>query len=289
MELISHVMPNNFTIYDLSDLHVGSPNCALDTLRETIELIRRDRNGYIIVKGDAIESILPSDAKRYTNNCVVDEYKSPLEQADKVIELFSPVKRKILAWGQGNHELKLVNTADFSQYMARELGVPYGAYLFIISFHRKNGDLMFKTFHSHGMGSPAKSNAKDDIQREGNKRAGIKQWFMRFHVDDCIYMSRGHCHTLITVEPTVYNKLSITSDGTQLHQSYHVQSAQNDIYIPPDSRWYATTGSFRKSFATPGSGYSDYAEIAGYGPSELGYQKIKVMDGEIVKVEKVVA
>ena len=286
MELIRHELPLDFTIYDMSDFHVGSPNCALETLQGVINEIRDTETAYVIFKGDAIECILPND-KRYTHTCVMDEYKSPKAQADKVIEMFTPIASKILAWGIGNHEYKLINTLDLGKYMADDLGVPYGAYVFKVAYYC-GGDLMFKTYHTHGWGS-VNSNAKDDIQYDANRKAGLKHKLVKSGHGDCVYMSRGHDHQLIVVDPTVNNKMFLTDDGNGIHQQYHVASPQNASFIPPDSRLYATTGSFRKLYSKPGLGSVDYGEMAGYAPSEIGYAKVNVRDARIASVEKVVA
>ena len=287
MELISHTMPDNFTIYDMSDFHIGSPNCAEETLLAVIARIKRTKNAFVIFKGDAIEAITPGD-KRYTNTCVLDEYKSPKHQADRVIEMFRPIADRILVWMTGNHELKLQNVIDFGEYIAESLGVPYGAYVCKITFKNAKGQRMFKTYHTHGMGS-INSNAKDDIQYAANRAAGLKHKLAKSGHADCIYMSRGHDHQLIVVDPTVQNKLFLTDDGVGIHQHYHQQSTQDAIYVPPDSRWYATTGSFRRLYSKPGHGVTDYSEMAGYSPSEIGYALVRVKNGQIVAVEKVIA
>ena len=54
MEIIKAVVPESFELYDLSDLHVGSPLCALDAIEEVIAEVARKKNARLIVKGDAI-------------------------------------------------------------------------------------------------------------------------------------------------------------------------------------------------------------------------------------------
>lgn len=279
-------MPDDFTIADLSDFHLGSPNCAENKLIETIEQIKQTPNRYVVFKGDAIEAITPGD-KRYVHSCVKDDLKSPKEQADRVIQMFRPIKDRILAWGIGNHEDKLTNTMAFGQYMAESIGCPYGAWNFKIIYTDSNGDLMFKTYHTHGRHG-LHSNAKDDIQYDANRRAALKNMFVRLGHADCIYESRGHDHQLLVVDPTVQNKLYLTDNGKTVKQHYHQSCSQNAEYIPPDSRWYATTGSFRKLYTPSGTYAVDYGEIAGYSPSEIGYALVTVKGKKITGVEKVV-
>lgn len=288
MELIKAKIPfADFQVYDLSDFHVGSPNCAEETLEEVIQKISSEENSYIIFKGDAIEAILPND-KRYMHSAVKETLQSPKQQADKVIEMFKPVKEKVLAWGIGNHELKLWNTIDFGKYIADALEAPYGAYTFKISFVDYDNKLMFKTFHTHGMGS-INSSSKDSIQYEASRKATLRHKLSKSGHSDVIYMSRGHDHQLIVVEPTIQNHLFLTDDGKSIHQHYQERSNQQASYIPPDSRWYATTGSFRKLYAASGSFAIDYGEVAGYSPSEIGYAKLIIKDKCLVDVQKIVA
>lgn len=47
-------------------------------------------------------------------------------------------------------------------------------------------------------------------------------------------------------------------------------------------------GSFRKMYSLSGSGATDYAEMAGYAPSKIGYAKVIVKDCNVVGVSKVV-
>lgn len=287
MEIITAVVPDDFVLYDMSDLHIGSPLCSLGALQEVIAEVAANPKARLICKGDAIECILPND-KRYSHAGVMDDYKTPQAQAEKVIELFTPIKKKILAWGIGNHCLKIINTADLGRYMAIELGVPYGAYNFkIIYYSKKDNTYMFRTYHTHGWGS-SQSNAKDDIQRDANMRASLKHKLAKSGHADCIYMSRGHDHQLMVVEPTIQNRLYLTDDGEQIHQQYRQHTDQTAAFIPPDARWYATTGSFRKMYSPSGSYATDYAEMAGYAPSEIGFVKVIVKDRQIVEVQKTV-
>lgn len=182
---------------------------------------------------------------------------------------------------------KLWNTIDFGKYMADALGAPYGAYNFKISYYGYDNELMFKTYHTHGMGG-LNSNAKDDIQYEANRKAQLKHKLVKSGHADCIYMSRGHDHQLIVVEPTVQNRIFLTDDGTNIKQQYTQPTQQNASYIPPDNRWYATTGSFRRLYSKSGLQTIDYGELAGYAPSEIGYAMVTVRDRMIKSVDKVV-
>ena len=74
--------------------------------------------------------------------------------------------------------------------------------------------------------------------------------------------------------------------GASIRNVQHTD--QSAGFIPPDARWYATTGSFRKMYSPSGSGATDYAEMAGYSPSEIGFVKVIVEDKQIIDVQKTV-
>lgn len=283
-------MPDNYTLVDCSDLHLGSPNTSIETIEKMVELVASRKNCFLVCKGDAIDAILPSD-KRYAT-CGIDiknMLMTPKEQADKVIQLFWKIRKNVVAWGFGNHEYKLLNTMDFGRYIADELDVPYGSYCFKLSMMTKGKtpELMHKMYMTHGYGS-INSMAKDDIQRLANRRAALKQKLSNSGHGDVVYMSCGHTHQLLVVEPTMEDRLFLTDDGNAIHQHYHVNPAQNLPYIPPDARWYACTGSFMKLYSASGSFAISYGEVAGYAPSEIGWVEVSVVDRKVTDVRKVI-
>lgn len=286
MELITHYLPPDFTLVDLSDFHLGSPNCAESNIVSLVNQIKQTENEFVIFKGDAIEAITPGD-KRYKWNNVLYEYGTPQKQAERVIDLIWPIRDRVLVWGTGNHELKLYNINDFGSFIAKALDTYYGAYCFKIRFfNQETKKLMFKTFHTHGMGS-INSNAKDDIQYDANRAAALKHKLIKSGHGDCIYMSMGHNHQLIVVPPTVDNRLYLVDDGHKIKQRYHVAGPQTRDFIPENQRWYATTGSFLKLYSEAGKELITYGEVAGYAPAALGYIRCYVENGHFIKAEKV--
>jgi hypothetical protein len=288
MELIKKQMPRDYVLIDSSDYHYGSLNCSREKIKEMVDKVATKKNYFLINKGDSIEAILPND-KRYAS-CGIDikeNLLTPIQQADAVVQDFMPIKNKILGWGFGNHEYKLLNTMDFGRYIAAQLSVPYGAYAYKFTAVDNKDKLMHKMFFTHGYGN-INSGSKDDIQRLANIKASLKNKLCKSGFSDCIYMSCGHTHKLVVVEPTVEGNLYLTDDGVSLHQNYHLLSPQNSPYIPPESRWYGCSGSFLKLYSTPGSYAISYAEVAGYEPSEIGWLEIHVQDGNVVNVEKII-
>jgi hypothetical protein len=114
--------------------------------------------------------------------------------------------------------------------------------------------------------------------------ASLKKHMSNLKVYDCVYQSMGHAHKLIIVEPTVTREVILTSTPSGLKQNYKSQVKQNMSEISPESRWYVCSGSFLKTFSQPG--HLSYAELAQYGPCEIGCAEIIVQDGEITEVKK---
>jgi hypothetical protein len=289
MELIKKQMPRDYVLIDSSDYHYGSLNCSREKIKEMIEKVATKKNYFLINKGDSIEAILPDD-KRF-NSCGIDVKENlltPIQQADAVVKDFAPIKNKIIGWMSGNHEHKLLNTMDFGRYIAAQLGVPYGAYVCkFIALNQKN-EIMHKMFFTHGYGN-INSNAKDDIQKLANMKASLKNKLCKTGFSDCVFMSCGHNHQLLVVDPTVEDKLYLTDDGVGIKQHYHVMTDQNIPYIHPDSRWYGSSGSFLKLYTSPGTYSINYAEVFGYAPSEIGWLEVHVQDNKVVNVTKVIA
>lgn len=284
MEIITQTMPDSYTLVDSGDYHYGALNCHEEGLAAMIERVKKDRKCYLINKGDSIECILPND-KRFAH--CAEKIPVPGDQADGIVEMFKPIKKRILAWGHGNHELKLINTMDFGHEIAKRLKVPYGGYTYMMRMVGKDGKLMHKFFITHGAGSLPKG-AKDSIQRRGNRMASLKRRLDERGFTDCIYMSQGHNHQCLVCKPTIEDEIMLVEKHSKLKQQYMYHAAQNVPYIPPDARWYGNSPSFLKLYSDPGTFAITYGEVAGYAPVELGWLEIRVENRRVVGVKKVV-
>lgn len=285
MKTICKDMPRDYNLYVCSDLHLGSPTVSEEAIAEMVNDCKKDKKGYMTNIGDNIEAITPKD-KRYSFSNT--KYKTAHEQADAVIRLFKPLGQRILAIGYGNHEIKLDMVLQADRYIAEALGVPVGRYEYKLQMYDKNTrELMHKHHFWHGAGFIG-SNAKDKIQADGNMKAGLKNKLMKKGWSDCIAHYMGHIHRFIIVPPTVNDDLYLTTDDRgKIKQHYRHLENQAASYIPPDARWYVSTGSFMKAYCQDDDDYISYAEMAGYSPAEIGYLKTIVRDGCIVDIERV--
>lgn len=283
MELISRVMPANYTAVDTGDWHLGNCNAHIDGIKEAIKRAQ-EPDTYIVLKGDLLDSILPND-KRYAH-CAVS-IPTPMQSLDLLTELLQPVRGKILAVLLGNHEYHLINTLNTAWELAKRLDAPYGGYACKFTALDEKHKVRHKMFLTHGHGAlPA--GAKDAIQRRANQESALKRKLEGTGHSDCIYMSMAHTHKLMTVAPTINHEVMMTDNGKKLQQQYRVHSAQNTQYIPPEARWYGCSGSMLKTNTAPGVGAISYSEVFMYAPSEMGWLEVQVENGEVAAVKKVV-
>jgi len=291
MEIVRHKLPRDFTLLLTSDYHFGNVNCHKELLQEMVASVkdrkRKKIKAYLTNLGDNLDSIAPDD-KRYKHASV--DFQSglmtPKAQANAVVELLSPIKDYVLAIGEGNHEAKLWNIESFGQTIADDLGVPFGGYNYILQCLDPDGKLMFKVFCSHGSGRLPKG-AKDPIQRQANRKAHLKRKLDATGFSDCALFCMGHTHQLVTVKPTIYDELLLTTSASGIKAHTRPTLSQNASYIPPERRWYANTGGFLKLYSPPGSKVFGYAEIALMEPTKLGWAEVDVRDGQIVDIRGV--
>lgn len=102
MKWINADLPENFEcayIIGLSDLHVGDQRFNKQKFLGYQQWILEHENAFVIVNGDICDNA--------TKDSVGDTYESvlpPGKQIDVACELFRPLKDRILAWNEGNHE-----------------------------------------------------------------------------------------------------------------------------------------------------------------------------------------
>jgi hypothetical protein len=285
MEFITAEIPLDCRVYDTGDWHVGPHGFDRKALLSMFDEVDADDDARMILKGDLIDAI-STDDKRFCNLSydIKDDWRSIDDHLDMLIEAARPIKEKIICSLMGNHELTLLRQTDLSRRFCKALDIEWGGYASIVTFRNESRDKhLFKGLFTHGRRG-INSQAKDPIQSYANMQASLKKHMSSLHIYDCIYQSMGHAHKLMVVEPTVNREVILTSNEHGLKQSYKSSVPQNADSISPESRWYGCSGSFLKTFAQPGM--ITYAELAQYGPSEIGCLQMNVKDGELIGVEK---
>lgn len=155
-------------LYPIGDLHIGSEQCDIEEIKNTIRRVSEDPYAKVIMMGDHIDNIT-----KYSKGNVYRQRLTPQEQVDIVVDLFSPIKNKIIGVLSGNHENRAEELGfDVGRMIADYLGVSHyynreALYIFL-SYGIKNR--MPKIRHTvriyatHGTGGTS-NNAVEKLQQ----------------------------------------------------------------------------------------------------------------------------
>lgn len=286
--LIKSQIPKDCTLIIMGCMHSGAANCHWDGIHTMVDRIGDKEVFGVLNTGDNVECKVPGN--KHFSKASIDVERgivTPKEQADALIKVLSPIQSKLLAWGCGNHEDKVINTFDVGGYIAEQLGAPYGLYSYKFHAMDKRNKTQFKIHIHHGYGKLA-SNAKDTIQRKANKEASLRQRYFGTGISDCILHAGSHWHQQIISPPSYTLEKHVTDDGKKITLYKRKPTPQNEEYISPEQRWVASVGCFRKSFTDPGDMLNDYAEVGMYsGAADLGWVEVRIEDYRIVDVKAV--
>jgi predicted phosphodiesterase len=281
--ILNQELPIDHDIYIISDTHEGTILKYHDGLNGVIEKVKSNKNSYLVHLGDLAEAITVDDW-RYSLDVVDMRSKVPLLQYTNATEELMPIKEKILTILLGNHDWTLSRYGDsVKDLVCKMLGVPYGTYTCKLQIRdKRRKKIMYKMFLTHGFGF-INSMADDPIRQESNRKLSLKRKLNK-KAGDCLIMAMGHTHQLLVADPI--QTLYLVDDGKKVHQKYIKEATGKESYIHPDLRWYVNSGSFLKLYK---EGVSGYGERMGLDPIELGHCLVKVRDGKVASVEKVVA
>ena len=191
MKAISYTIGPEFEeieLHILADLHLGDKHCRMEDIQKQIDRIKETKNAFLILNGDIVNWA----SKTSISDCYAEEL-TPMEQIKRFSDLFEPVKDKIVAVTQGNHEGRIYRTegVDLTWIVAKQLGIEdryskesavgflrVGAYA---QPHRHKEPVPYTIFCNHGSGGGRKEGAK-----------AIRLADMASIVDSDIYI---HSHT----------------------------------------------------------------------------------------------
>ena len=107
-------------IHTFADEHIGDKLCDLPRLKERIDYVAKTENAYCILNGDILDF-----ASRSSIGDIETRNLSIMDQLDRAVTLFTPIKDKILCITNGNHEARGYKKEgfDISEAIARELGL----------------------------------------------------------------------------------------------------------------------------------------------------------------------
>lgn len=240
MKVITRELPQYETLelYILSDVHLGDPNLDKKLLRSFIEEVTAEENRCVIVNGDII-----NNATRTSVSDVYGECLTPNEQMDACVKLLTPIRDRIVAITEGNHEARSYKQTGIliMNQVAKRLDIEEvystGAYLLFLRFGKSHGrmcrKMIYSIYGSHGSGGGRKIGGKANRLIE-----------MSDTIDADIFI-HSHTHVPLVIrqpffrvdynnrKATEIDQLFINSSGFLLHGGYG-----EDFGFPPASRTY---------------------------------------------------
>jgi hypothetical protein len=238
MKVIKIDLPRELPSVELhifADEHIGDEHSDLKRLLSRIEYVKNTPNAYCILNGDIIDNA--------TKTSIGDTYTqvfNPMEQLAKSVEIFEPIRDKILCITHGNHENRTYKKEgiNLSCLMAKQLGLddkytPTSATLFIrfgdggaSTHHRK---VCYTGYVLHGSGGGRKEGAK-----------AIRLADMASIIDTDFYI---HSHThLPMVMKQAFHRIDTANSAVALVDKLFVNTAANLKY-----GGYGEAGEFKPS------------------------------------------
>jgi predicted phosphodiesterase len=160
-------------LHTFADEHLGDAQCDVKRLLQRIDYVKNTPHAYCILNGDIIDN-----ATRTSIGDVYAQDLNPMKQLQRALDIFEPIKDKILCITHGNHENRTYQREgiNLSYLIAQQLGLsarytPTSAVLFIrlgedITRHREtNGSgnirkICYTAYVLHGNGGGRKEGAK---------------------------------------------------------------------------------------------------------------------------------
>ena len=229
-------------LHVFADEHIGDEHSDVKRVIERIEYVKNTPNAYCILNGDIIDNA--------TKTSIGDTYTqvfNPMEQLAKAVELFAPIKDKILCITHGNHENRTYKKEgiNLSRLIADQLGLadrytPTSAVMFIRLGETSRGEketngsgkirrLCYTVYVLHGSGGGRKEGAK-----------AIRLADMASIIDTDIYI---HSHThLPMIMKQAFHRIDPRNNAVALVDKLFVNTAANLKY-----GGYGEAGEFKPS------------------------------------------
>ena len=239
MKVIKTDLPRELETLELhtfADEHLGDEHSDLKRLLSRIEYVKNTPNAFCILNGDIIDNA--------TKTSIGDTYTqvfNPMEQLAKAVEIFEPIKDKILCITHGNHENRTYKKEgiNLSSLMAKQLGLdakytPTSAVVFIrfgkgSAASTRNRKVCYTIYVLHGSGGGRKEGAK-----------AIRLADMASIIDTDIYI---HSHThLPMVMKQAFHRIDTANSAVALVDKLFVNTAANLKY-----GGYGEAGEFKPS------------------------------------------
>lgn len=210
-------------IHTFADEHIGDEHSDIARLKERIKYVAETPNAYCILNGDILDN-----ASRSSIGDIETRELNIMAQIQCGVELFTPIKDKILCITNGNHENRAYRKEgiDISKLVAMQLGIgdlysPTSALLFLrfgkMSSHDSFRRVLYTIYCNHGSGGGRKEGAK-----------AIRLADMSSIVDADIYI---HSHThLGMIMKQGFFRTDLTSSTVQNVTKLFVNTSSNLNY-----------------------------------------------------------
>jgi predicted phosphodiesterase len=230
MNVIKVDLPQNLTqieLHTFADEHIGDELCDIKRLKERIEYVKNTPNAYCVLNGDIIDNA--------TKTSIGDTYSqemNPMEQLKKAVELFEPIKDKILCISHGNHENRTYRKEgiNLSYLIATQLGLgdrytSASAIIFLRFGQLSNGKketngsgdvrkVCYSIFMLHGSGGGRKEGAK-----------AIRLADMA-SIADCDIYIHSHTHLPMTMRES-FHRVDVRNSTVALVDKLFINTASN--------------------------------------------------------------
>lgn len=155
-------------LHIFADEHIGDSHCDIERLKGRINYVANRENAYCILNGDILDF-----ASRSSIGDIETRTINIMGQLAKAVELFSPIKDKIICITNGNHEARGYRKegVDMSRMIAMQLGLedvysPTSAFIFLRfgkahnNHGRQDAKVLYTAYVLHGSGGGRKEGAK---------------------------------------------------------------------------------------------------------------------------------
>lgn len=211
-------------LHIFADEHIGDAHSDLKNLEKRIEYVKNTPNAYAILNGDLMDNA--------TKTSVSDIYSAtmqPEQQMDLLVDLFKPIKNKILCATLGNHEARTYKKEGINpmKCICDRLGIigkytDTSACIFLrfgpgCSSDTRGRKMRYVIFVNHGSGGGRKEGAK-----------AIRLADMAGIVDADIYI-HAHTHLPMTMKEN-FVRVDINNSTIKEVPKLFVNSSANLTY-----------------------------------------------------------
>ncbi|MEE0929931.1 MAG: hypothetical protein UIM53_02940 [Acutalibacteraceae bacterium] len=222
-KIIDVNLPKEFTsaeVHIFADLHIGDPLCDIQEIKNRIKAVESKDNALAILNGDILNNAIASSV----SDCYAEKL-TPMEQVEKAAELFAPIKDKIIAITNGNHEDRTYKQTgiDLTQVLALKLGLqekfsPSAATIIIrLGNGNRQRKIWYSMYVTHGRGGGSKPGSKV------NKLAELKSI-----IDTDIYV---HSHThMPAIFKEGFERLDVINRSIQVVEKLFINTSSELNY-----------------------------------------------------------